>query len=324
MFTTPFFCAKELYLGMNKISVKHLSQLNRLDILAKKIVEGFISGMHKSPFHGFSVEFDEHKMYNNGESIKNVDWKLFAKTDRMYVKKYEAETNLRCHVIIDASSSMNYPLIEKPSLESLNKLSFSCYATAALMDILKRQRDAVGLSIYSDNIEFQTPEKINERHHHMLLAALERQIFSTVDRSKKTDTYKVLHQIAEKLHKRSLIFLFSDMFQVGVDQQELFEALRHLKYNKHELVLFHTYDKKLELDLDFGDKPKKMVDVETGESINVYSNLVREEYHKSVSDFFKDLKMKCVQYGISYVPVDINNGFESVLTSYLISRKKNL
>ena len=307
---------------MNKISVKHIAELKNLELLAKQVVEGFITGMHKSPFHGFSVEFAEHRLYNKGESTRHIDWKLYAKTKKMFVKRYEEETNLRCHIIIDNSASMHYPILKNPSIDNLTKITFSAIASAALMEILKRQRDAIGLSIYSNENEYYAPAKGSERHRRRILAQLEGLLVN--ESENETNTYKVLHEIAEKLHKRSLIFLFTDMFQTDKKEEELFEALRHLKYNKHELVLFHTYDGKRELNFDFDESPKKFYDVETGERINLYTSTVQKKYKESVEKYFNDLKLKCLQYQIDYVPVDINKGFEEVLISYLISRKKFL
>jgi len=296
------------------------SEIKNLDILAKQVVEGFITGIHKSPFHGFSVEFAEHKLYNNGESTRHIDWKLFAKTEKLYTKKYEEETNLRCHIIIDNSASMHYPVVKTQTINSLNKVGFSAVAAAALMEILKRQRDAVGLSIYSDTYEYYAPEKGSERHRKMILNELESLLTSSSNKS--TETYQYLHEIAEKIHRRSLIFLFTDMFQTTTDKTQLFDALRHLKYNKHEVVLFHTYDGKTEFDLDFDTSPKKFVDVETGEEVNVFAQTIQEKYTKFIGGYFKELKNKCLQYKITYLPVDINEGFHEILTAYLISRKK--
>ena len=301
-------------------SIKNIAELKNMELLAKQVVEGFITGMHKSPFHGFSVEFAEHRLYNKGESTRHIDWKLFAKTDKLYVKRYDEETNLRCHIIVDNSSSMHYPIVKKPSLDKLNKISFSAIAAAALMEILKRQRDAVGLSIYSDDFEYYAPEKGSDRHRRMLLNQLEMLLQSTSE--KATETYKVLHQIAEKIHRRSLIFLFTDMFQTTKSEDELFKALQHLKHNKHEVVLFHTFDGKLELDFDFDNRPKRFVDVETGEHINLYADTVKEKYKQGVEKYFNDLKTKCMQYNIEYVAVDINKGFHQILISYLVSRQR--
>jgi len=306
---------------MNLSEVKS-SEIKNLDILAKQVVEGFITGMHKSPFHGFSVEFSEHKLYNKGESTRHIDWKLFAKTEKLYTKKYEEETNLRCHIIIDNSASMHYPILRTQSVDNLNKIGFSAIAAASLMEILRKQRDAIGLSVYSDSYEYYAPEKGSERHRKMLLNQLE-QLLRSSSRT-KTDTYMFLHEIAEKIHRRSLIFLFTDMFQPSKDKNALFDALRHLKYNKHQVVLFHTFDGKTELNFDFDSIPKKFVDLETGEEINLYTENVKEKYTEIVLDYFKDLKNKCLQYKIDYVPVDINLGFKEVLTTYLISRRKFL
>ena len=296
------------------------SEIKNLDILAKQVIEGFITGIHKSPFHGFSVEFAEHTLYNNGESTRHIDWKLFAKTEKLYTKKYEEETNLRCHIIIDNSASMHYPEVKIQTLTSLNKIGFSAVAAASLMEILKRQRDAVGLSVYADTYEYYAPEKGSERHRKMILSQLESLLTTTA--RKATETYQFLHEIAENIHRRSLIFLFTDMLQANTDQAALFEALRHLKYNKHEVVLFHTYDGKTEFDFEFDGSPKKFVDVETGASVNVFSKNIQEQYTEMVTNYFYDLKNKCLQYKISYFPVDIHQGFHEILTAYLISRKK--
>ena len=307
---------------MSTESVQNISELNNLELLANQVVEGFITGMHKSPFHGFSVEFAEHRLYNKGESTRHIDWKLYAKTKKLFVKRYEEETNLRCHLIIDNSASMHYPIVKNPSIDNLTKIAFSTIAAAALMELLKRQRDAVGLSIYSDKYDYYAPAKGSDRHRRMLLTHLEGLLKNKSEAS--TETYKYLHEIAEKIHKRSLVFLFTDMFQASKNENELFDALRHLKYNKHEVVLFHTYDKKLELDFNFENSPKKFVDVETGEEINLYASSVKKQYKLEVENYFNDLKLKCMQYKINYVPVDINEGFYQVLISYLISRKKKL
>ncbi|WP_299102235.1 DUF58 domain-containing protein [uncultured Winogradskyella sp.] len=292
-----------------------------LELLAKQVVEGFIAGMHKSPFHGFSAEFAEHKVYNPGESTKHIDWKLYARTDRLYTKRYDEETNLRCHIILDNSSSMHYPESAGATIENLNKIAFSALASASLMHILKKQRDAVGLSIYSDKYDFYSPEKGSERHHQMLMHKLDDAVKSKPD-TKTTETYRYLHQIAEKMHRRSLIFIFTDMFQTSEDDEKLFEALRHLKHNKHEVVLFHVYDNEKEVAFDFDNRPKRFIDVETGDYINLYADNVKINYEKAVKEYFTDLKIKCGQYRIKYVEADINAGFDNILTTYMIERQK--
>ncbi len=299
------------------------SGFKNLELLAKQVVEGFIAGMHKSPFHGFSAEFSEHKIYNQGESTRHIDWKLFAKTDKLYTKRFDDETNLRCHLIIDNSSSMHYPKMDSFSIKHLNKIAFSALAAASLMHILKKQRDAIGMSIYSNSYDYYAPEKGSERHHQMLLNELNKVVIPK-QLNQTTETYKYLHEIAEKIHRRSLIFLFTDMFQSSVKEAKLFEALRHLKYNKHEVVLFHVFDKERELVFDFDNKPRRFVDVETGEHINLYADTVKENYHAAVSHYFESLKLKCAQYKIKYEEADINKDFNNILTTYMIERQKFL
>ena len=298
------------------------SEIKNLDLFAKQVVEGFITGIHKSPFHGFSVEFSEHKLYNKGESTRHIDWKLFAKTEKLYTKKYEEETNLRCHIIIDNSASMHFPVSKNEQVDHLNKIGFSSVAAASLIEILKRQRDAIGLSIYSDTYEFYAPEKGSERHRKMIIHQLEKLMRSPT--SSATNTFEYLHEIAEKIHRRSLIFLFTDMFQTTKSEDELFEALRHLKYNKHEVILFHTYDKDLEFHFNFDNTPKKFVDVETREEINLYAENIKDKYTELADKFFKKLKNKCLQYKIDYVPVNIREGYHQILSTYLISRRNFL
>lgn len=300
----------------------HKAQLfQNLELLAHQIVEGFISGIHKSPFHGFSAEFAEHKIYNPGESTKHIDWKLFAKTDRLYTKRYEDETNLRCHMILDNSSSMHYPEVKNLSVDNLNKVGFGVLAIATLMQLLKKQRDAVGLSIYSDSYEFHAPEKSSERHFQMLYSKLN-EVSESKESSKNTKTYTFLHQIAEKIHRRSLIFLFSDMFQTETEEARLFDALRHLKYNKHSVVLFHLLDNAHEVDFEFGSAPKRFVDVETGTHIDLYADSIKKAYSEKVLRYQEELKLKCAQYQIKYVGVDIRSNFSKVLNSFMIERQK--
>ena len=307
------------YLMINLSNLQN-PEIKNLELLARQVVEGFITGMHKSPFHGFSVEFSEHKLYNKGESTRHIDWKLFAKTEKLYTKKYEEETNLRCHIIIDNSASMHYPVVKEQRLDQLNKIGFSAVAAASLMEVLKRQRDAVGLSIYADSYQYYAPEKGSDRHRKMLLQQLENLLTTTSNAT--TETYAYLHEIAKKIHRRSLLFLFTDMFQSNTHQEELFEALRHLKYNKHEVVLFHTFDSKTEFKFDFDNSPKKFVDIETGEEVNLFAENIQENYTKLVDSYFKELKNKCLQYKISYVPVNIQEGFHQVLARYFLSRQK--
>ena len=299
--------------------IEKISSFQHLELLANQVVEGFISGMHKSPFHGFSAEFAEHKVYNPGESTKHMDWKLFAKTDRLYTKRYEEETNLRCHLIIDNSSSMHYPKLKESQLFYESKIGFSVLASAVLMNLLKKQRDAVGLSVYSNTYEYYAPEKGSDRHHRMILNKLE-SLLENSKTPKSTDTISFLHQIAEKIHRRSMIVLFTDMFQSG-DEEALFTALQHLKHNKHKIVLFHVIDQKTELNFDFDAAPRKFIDLESGEEINIFADNIKETYENQVSDYFKKVAITCAQNKIKYVPVSVGANFEKILTTYLVEKQ---
>ena len=300
--------------------IAKISSFKHLELLANQIVEGFISGMHKSPFHGFSAEFAEHKTYNPGESTKHIDWKLFAKTDRLYTKQFQEETNLRCHLIIDNSSSMHYPKLKTNQLFYENKIGFSVLASAVLMSLLKKQRDAVGLSVYSDSYEYYAPEKGSDRHHRMLLDTLEKVLDNKIN-TKQTDTVSYLHQIAEKIHRRSMVVLFTDMFQSS-NEAAIFEALQHLKHNKHKVVVFHVYDAKTEVKLEYDGTPRKFIDVETGEVVNLYSENSKELYEEKVELFFKKIENTCLQYRIQYVPVAVGDNFEKIITTYLVEKQK--
>lgn len=299
--------------------IEKISRFQHLELLANQVVEGFISGMHKSPFHGFSAEFAEHKVYNAGESTKHIDWKLFAKTDRLYTKRFEEETNLRCHIIIDNSSSMHYPKLKGDQPFYENKIGFSVLASAVLMNLLKKQRDAVGLSVFSDSYEYYAPEKGSDRHHRMILNTLEGLLQESVAK-KTTDTVTFLHQIAEKIHRRSMIILFTDMFQSG-EEEALFNALQHLKHNKHKVVLFHVADTKTELNFDFDNTPRKFIDVETGEEVSVFADNVKQEYEKQAQVYFKKLALSCSQNRIKYVPVNVGENFEKILLTYLAEKQ---
>ena len=301
-------------------SDKHLN----LPFFARQVVEGFITGLHKSPYHGFSVEFAEHRLYNSGESTRHIDWKLFARTEKLFVKKYEEETNLRCQMVLDISSSMYYPNFEDASLEKPNKLLFSIYATAVLMELLKRQRDAAGLSMFAEKVEVHTPCRTTLRHQNLIYHELEKALQSnTKESQKKTFSVDALHQIAENIHKRSLVILFSDMLDNSdKNLEELFSALQHLKYNKHEVILFHISEPITELNLDFDNKPIRFIDAETNEEVKLNPVEVKNEFSAASKAHFEKLKLKCLQYKIDLVEVNINDGFDKILTSYLLKMQK--
>ena len=307
------------------ITLEQLHQFDNLEIIARQVVEGFIIGLHKSPFHGFSVEFAEHRLYNPGDSVKDIDWKVYGRTDRMYIKKFEEETNLRCHIVIDASSSMFYPEeAEADKKGIINKIRFSAVSAASIMYLLKKQRDAFGLTLFSEDIEQHTRAKSTNVHYRLLLSYLE-ELMERQVRNKNTAAAKSLHLIAENIHKRSLVVIFSDMFEnLGSENQleELFGALQHLKYNKHEVVLFQVMDEKREMEFQFDNRPYIFVDMETGEKVKLQSGQVKDYYVEQVKKFRQQLKLKCAQFHIDLVEADINKDFRQVLLPYLMKRTK--
>ena len=294
-------------------------QIENIELLAKQVVEGFIIGLHKSPFHGFSVEFAEHRIYNVGESTKDIDWKVFARSDKMFSKQFEEETNLRCQIIIDTSSSMYFP--ENTEGKGLNKLQFSALAGASIMNLLKKQRDAFGLSIFDNSVKIHTKCRSATSHYRLLLTYLDTLIKDNKGQ-KQTATSKALHQLADSIHRRSLVVIFSDMFDAKESNDELFSALQHLKYAKHEVILFHVTDKKHELDFEYENRPYLFVDMESGEEVKLQHHQVKDLYVEKVTTYKNELKMKCLQYKIEFIEADINEGFVPVLQNYLVKRNK--
>lgn len=295
-----------------------LAFFGNLELLARQVVEGFITGMHKSPFHGFSVEFAEHRLYNRGESTRHIDWKLYARTEKLFTKKYEEETNLRCQIVIDCSSSMLFPMNAKQT-----KLSFSVYAAASLIELLKKQRDAVGVSLFTDKLDVHTAARSSMRHHRYLYSELEKHLHAyAATNAKKTASVNALHEIAELSHKRSLVIIFSDLMDDPDQQDDFFRALQHLRHNKHEVIIFHTVDKAKELDFELENRPYNLIDMETGEKIKLQPNQFREEYKKAVEDYFKKVQMRCADYRIDFIAADINAGYNDILLNYLLKRQR--
>ncbi|WP_319499837.1 DUF58 domain-containing protein [uncultured Draconibacterium sp.] len=305
----------------NLIDIEQFHRFDNLGLVAHEVVEGFITGLHRSPFHGFSVEFAEHRLYNQGESTKHVDWKLFARTDKLFVKQYEEETNLRCQLVVDTSSSMLFPYT-KGKKHLHNKLAFSVYTAAALIYLMRKQRDAVGLTLFSDEIEFHSSPRISSVNAEVMYGKLSELIQpENAALRKNTNTTQVLHQIAENIHKRSLVIIFSDMLDSSKNE-ELFSALQHLRYNKHEVILFHVTDHSLEREFEFSNRPHKFVDLESGQVVKFNPSEVKQHYTNTVSEYFEDLKVRCGQYQIDLAEADINKDFKEVLFSYLVKRKK--
>ena len=305
---------------------QEIEKYNSLDFFSRQVVEGFITGLHKSPFHGFSVEFAEHRLYNSGESTRNIDWKLYGRTDKLFVKRYEEETNLRCQLLIDHSSSMYFPLEQHGDYEHPNKLTFAVYAAALIVELLVRQRDAFGLTLFSDKVELQTEVRSSAVHQHYLYGILE-QLLKPVSGDKLerrgTSIAECIHLMAEKMHRRSLVVIFTDAF-VGDDEQEpLFDALRHLRHCKHEVLLFHTMDYDKELELNYGNRPYYFVDMESDRRLKVFPAEIAERYRAAMQAQTEAVRRHAMQYRIDYVPVDIGRGFDQVMQPYVLKRSRH-
>ena len=286
-----------------------------IDFLAKKLVEGFITGLHRSPYHGFSVEFAEHRLYNTGESTRHIDWKVFAKTDKLFTKRYEEETNLRCHILIDASSSMRYPA------KTQDKLKFAVYTSAALCWLLHKQRDAVGITTFSDKILSQSAVKSTHSHIHKLFITLEKLLVHNQGQE-TTDIPSVIHEIANTIHKRSLVVIFSDMFSNHENHDELFSALMHLRHNNHEVILFHVVDHATEIDFEFSDRPHLFIDLESGDKVKLQPSEIRQNFTAMAKAELTYLKNKCGQLEIDFVEADVAGDFNQIFNAYLIKRSK--
>jgi uncharacterized protein (DUF58 family) len=304
------------------IDLAAIRSFENLELLARQLVDGFITGLHQSPYHGFSVEFSEHRLYNPGESTRHIDWKVFARTDKLFVKRYEEETNLRAHLLLDVSPSMYYPA------PGHDKLKFSVLAAAALTTLLQRQRDAVGLVTFGQTVELQTPVRSTSSHRHTLLLTLQQLLerpapAATGRLPTSTDVAGVLHTIAQQIPKRSLVVVFSDMLGRGAQEQEAaLAALQHLRHQHHEVLLFHVLDRATESNFDFQDRPYIFEDVETGQEIRLQPAQVREQYRAAMRQFEEDLALRCGQLKIDFVPVDVREPFDKVLYAYLVKRGK--
>jgi uncharacterized protein (DUF58 family) len=302
----------------NTINRLRLTQFGNLEILAKQVVEGFITGLHKSPFHGFSVEFAEHRLYNSGESTRHIDWKLYARSEKLFTKKYEEETNLRCQIVIDGSSSMYFP-----KDGSITKYEFSTYAAASLIELLRKQRDAVGLSIFTEKLDIHTAAKSSTAHHRFLYSELEKRLVDYHQNERKTtSTIQSLHDIAELCHQRSLIIIFSDLLDDPNRIDELFRAFQHMKHNKHEVILFHVNQEKTEVNFDLDNRPYQLIDMETGESMMVQPAEMRDTYVRAMQEYMEDIKLRCANHQIDFVAADIDKGYNDLLIHYLLKRQR--
>ena len=294
----------------------------QLDLISKTNVEGFLTGLHSSPLHGFSVEFAEHKNYNVGDDSKNIDWRLFARTEKLYVKKFQEETNLRCHILIDTSSSMFYP--EKENLK-YSKIFFSILSTLSLTNLFFRQRDAVGLSLLSDDLNFYLKPSLGLKQKKIILSELEKILSSDYLRIRRqTNLNKSIDLISKRLQKKSLIIIFSDLLIYQDKIDDFFKSVNSLKFKKHEVIVFRTLDYSSEVDFNFDYSNYIFKDLESFEELKVNTLEMKKIYIDAMNKFNDKIKLKCLKYKIEYCEVDIKNGVKSVLETYLLKRKKML
>jgi len=289
--------------------------IENLELIARQVVEGFIIGLHKSPFHGFSVEFAEHRLYNSGDNLKYVDWKVYGRNDKMFVKKFEEETNLRCYIAIDTSASMYFPGT------GVNKLQYSCVAAACLLHLFKKQLDAGALALFDEQLYELSKARSSSRHFRTLIETLEK-LLREPDKGKQTDTAGALHQLADRIHQRSLVVIFSDMPDSSENGEALLSALQHLRYNKHEVILFHVVDGKQEIGFDFENRPYEFLDMETKEVLKINPYDIKDEYISRMAAYRKRLEDHCRQNRIDLVTCDLSEPVEQVLNRYLLKRNK--
>jgi len=283
-----------------------VSRLANMDLRARLIVEGFIAGLHRSPYHGFSVEFAEYRQYNAGESTRNVDWKIFAKTDRYYVKVFEDETNLRATLLLDRSASMDF------TSGTVTKLRYATLLGAALSYLMIMQRDAVGLAVFDEKINTLIPHRSSKHHLLHLLRTLDE-----VEPGARTRIASTLHETAERIKRRGLVILFSDLFD---DPEAILNGLKHFRHRGHEMVLFHVLDP-IELSLDYGGEVE-FVDKETGEKLRTQPWFLKKEYRRTVREWIAWLERGCKESAIDYNLVTTETPFDQALVSYLNKRRR--
>ncbi len=282
-----------------------VAQLSGLELKARLVVEGFVSGLHKSPHHGFNVEFTQHRQYEPGDEIKNIDWRVFARSDRYYIKQYEEETNLKTYLLIDTSASMRYS-----SGGGVCKYEYATYLAAALAYLLLKQQDAVGLGLFNQELEKYLPPRSNPTHLREIFT-----ILSAVQPAMQTDIAAVFHALAERFQRRGLVVIFSDLMD---DPAIVIPALQHFRHKKHEVLLFHILDP-VEIELPFREHTR-FVDMENGEEILTHPEAIREDYQKRINAYIDNYKRRCGQARIDYHLINTSTPFDYALRDYLRKR----
>jgi len=294
---------KNIYLNPNVIN-----QIDNLYLKAKMIVEGYMSGLHKSPYHGFSIEFSEHRAYGVGDEVKNIDWKLWSKTDKYYIKRFEEETNLLAHIFLDSSKSMDF------SSTNISKFEYSKMIVAILSYLMMQQKDASGLVVFDSEIKSTIPPKNNKAHLNTILSIIENTKIGN-----DTNISKILHVGAEKIKKKGLVILISDLLD---NPNKVINSLKHFKYNNNEVLVFHVLDPK-ERNLDYNERTV-FEDLETNQMIEAEPWQINQSYKKEMDDLIQYYKTECLINKIDYNLLITNQNLEWVLSQFLNKRKKLL
>lgn len=301
--------------------IKELTSIDKLDLLAKTIVEGYLIGLHRSPFYGFSAEFREHKQYNIGDNPKSIDYKVYARTDKLFIKKFDEETNLRCQLVLDVSGSMYFP-----EGETRTKLDFSTIAIASLIHLLKKQRDAFGLTLFTDHILQNITPKLSEKNKQLIYSALN-QVLKQENHSYASDIIHCIHHLAYSLKSRSMVVIFTDLLSSQYSESfelDFLKALQHLTFQKHDLILFYVHQANTELELNYGTQPTEFIDMESGERIKLIPENVKKDYTQITQKKLDIIRKKCIQYGVDFVEADIDSDYHQILSTYLRKRSKLL
>jgi len=283
-----------------------INKIDNLYLRAKLAVEGFIIGLHKSPYQGFSIEFSEHRPYSFGDEIKYIDWKLMAKTDKLFIKQFEEETNLKCYILFDKSTSMKY------ASKGISKFEYSKTICAALSYLMIKQQDAVGLTLFDKKINKSVPPRSNKSHLNILLNMLH-----NCSIQGETKISNILHQLAETIKKRGLIILISDLMD---DQNDVIKGLRHFRHKGHEVIVFHILDNQ-EIEFDF-KRGANFIDLETNDTITIDPRQIRKQYKQSMSLFCNEYKRKCRKNNIDFIQIKTSDSIDKSLLSYFIKRKR--
>ena len=291
----------------NLLDPSFISKLNSLELKARLVVEGFMVGMHKSPYHGFSVEFSEHRAYMQGDNLKDVDWKVFGKTEKYYIKQYEEETNLRSYIFLDTSNSMSYN-----SGNNISKLDYSLTLAAALSYLMVHQQDAVGLTLYSERINKFLPPKSSRAYLQEILKSL-----ANIEPSSKTNTAASLNEAAEKIKRRGMVVIISDFFD---DINVVLKALKHFSYKKNEVIVFQVLDP-IEKTFSFG-KDAIFKDLETGEEMTTQPYQIQKAYREAMGEFINRIKKECLNSNIDYNLIETSDPYNKALLRYIQKREK--